>query len=192
MAPSIYLINPRSDAPFYFGAEAHAAWGFGNTVLLADAALATVAALAPPDFAVTLCDEGISPVDFDTPAEFVGITGKISQETRMIELAREFRRRGKIVIVGGPYASLSPARLRDECDILVQGEFENIAGKFFLRSEVGRLATRIHRRQARSARIADSALGSLSQRSGIVRNAANFARLSVRVRILRRDPISRP
>jgi len=138
MAPSPYLINPRSDAPFYFGAEVHAAWGFGSTVLLADAALATVAALAPPDFAVTLCDEGISPVDFDTPSEFIGITGKISQETRMIELAREFRRRGKIVIVGGPYASLSPGRLRDECDILVQGEYENIAGKFFsdLRSGV--------------------------------------------------------
>jgi radical SAM superfamily enzyme YgiQ (UPF0313 family) len=138
MAPSIYLINPRSDAPFYFGAEVHAARGFGSTVLLADAALATVAALAPPDFAVTLCDEGVSPVDFDTLAQFIGITGKISQETRMIELAREFRRRGKIVIVGGPYASLSPARLRDECDILVQGEFENIAGKFFsdLRSGV--------------------------------------------------------
>ncbi|MGA2213470.1 MAG: radical SAM protein [Bryobacteraceae bacterium] len=131
MQPSLYLINPRSDAPFYFGTEVHAAWGFGPTLLLADAAVATVAALAPPDFAVTLCDEGISPVDFDTTADFVGITGKISQERRMIELAREFRRRGKIVIFGGPYASLSPGRLRGECDILVQGELENIADELF-------------------------------------------------------------
>jgi radical SAM superfamily enzyme YgiQ (UPF0313 family) len=92
--------------------------------LLADAAVATVAAMAPPDFDVTLCDEGISPVDFDTTADFIGITGKISQEGRMIALAREFRRRGKVVICGGPYASLSPGRLRDECDILVQGELE--------------------------------------------------------------------
>lgn len=128
---SIYLINPRTDVPFYFGMEVHAAYGFDKTVLLADAAVATVAALAPPDFNVTLCDEGISPVDFDTPADFVGITGKISQEGRMIALAREFRRRGKVVICGGPYASLSPGRLRDECDILVQGELENIAGQFF-------------------------------------------------------------
>jgi hypothetical protein len=129
--PSIYLINPRTDVPFYFGMEVHEAWGFGKAVLMADAAIATVAAMAPPDFNVTLCDEGVMPIDFDTPAQFVGITGKISQEGRMIHLAREFRKRGKIVICGGPYASLSPSKLRNECDILVQGELENIAGKFF-------------------------------------------------------------
>ncbi len=99
--------------------------------MLADAAVATVAALAPPDFIVTLCDERMSPVDFDTSADFVGITGKVTQEGRMLALAREFRRRGKIVICGGPYASLSPERLRNECDILVQGELENIAARFF-------------------------------------------------------------
>ncbi|HLK19912.1 MAG TPA: radical SAM protein [Bryobacteraceae bacterium] len=131
MAPSIYLINPRTDVPFYFGMEAHEAWGFGKAVLMADAAIATVAGMAPPDFHLTLCDEGISPVDFDTPAEFVGITGKVSQENRMVDLAREFRKRGKIVICGGPFASLSPAKLRKECDILVRGELENIAEQFF-------------------------------------------------------------
>jgi len=131
LATSLYLINPRPDVPFYFGSEVHAAHGFGKATLLADAAIATVAAMAPPDFTVTLCDDGISPVDFETTADFVGITGKISQEERMIELAREFRRRGKVVIFGGPYASLSPGKLRGECDILVRGELENIAEKFF-------------------------------------------------------------
>lgn len=131
VSPSLYLINPRCDAPAYFGADVHASQGFPPAVLLADAALPTVAALAPSDFEVTLCDEGIAPVDFETPARFVGITGKISQDARMISIAREFRRRGKVVIFGGPYASLSPERLRGECDILVRGEFENIAEQFF-------------------------------------------------------------
>ncbi|HEX3743871.1 MAG TPA: radical SAM protein [Bryobacteraceae bacterium] len=117
--------------PTYYGAEVHAGMGFDRAVLLADMALPTVAAMAPADFHVTLCDEGISEADLDTPADFVGITGKISQETRMIELAREFRRRGKVVIIGGPYASLSPHRLRAECDILVRGEMEGIAEQFF-------------------------------------------------------------
>ena len=131
MERSLYLINPRCEFPTYFGGEALEAIGFAPAVLLADLAIATVAALAPPDFRVTLCDEGISPADLDTPAEFVGITGKGSQESRMIELAREYRRRGKIVIFGGCYASLSPGRLRAECDILVQGEIENIAAQLF-------------------------------------------------------------
>jgi hypothetical protein len=131
LAPALYLINPRADNPTYYGAESHEEAGFGPAVLLAEAALPTVAALAPSDFDVTLCDENVSPVDLETPARFVGITGKISQGDRMIELAREFRRRGKVVIFGGCYASLSPERLRGECDILVQGELENIAERFF-------------------------------------------------------------
>ena len=137
MHPSLYLVNPRTDVPFYFGMEVHAAHGFRPGVLLADAALPTIAALAPPSFDVHLCDEGIEPVNFDTTARFVGITGKVSQEARMVEIAREFRRRGKVVICGGPFASLSPHRLRSECDILVRGEFENIAARFFADLESG-------------------------------------------------------
>ncbi len=49
----------------------------------------------------------------------------------MIELAREFRSRGKTVIFGGCHASLSPDRLRGECDILVRGELEDLAERFF-------------------------------------------------------------
>jgi hypothetical protein len=128
---SIYLINPRSGAPGYYSGESFAAFGFQPAVWLSDLALPTVAAMAPPDFGVTLCDEHIQPVDLGTPADFVGITGKINQEGRMIELAREFRRRGKVVLFGGPYASLSPDRLRGECDILVRGEIENLAPRLF-------------------------------------------------------------
>jgi radical SAM superfamily enzyme YgiQ (UPF0313 family) len=37
----------------------------------------------------------------------------------MIELAGEFRRRGKLVLIGGPYASLNPDDMRPHADILV-------------------------------------------------------------------------
>jgi radical SAM superfamily enzyme YgiQ (UPF0313 family) len=61
----------------------------------------------------------------------IGITGKVSQRDRIIELAAEFRRRGKLVIVGGPYASLNPDDIRPRADILVRGEVEEIAGRLF-------------------------------------------------------------
>jgi radical SAM superfamily enzyme YgiQ (UPF0313 family) len=131
MSKTIYLINPRCDVPTYYGAEVHAASGLAPAVLLADLALPTVAAMIPDDFKVLICEESVQKVDFEIQADFVGITGKINQQTRMIELAREFRRRGKIVLFGGPYASLSPNLLRPECDILVRGEIENIAAKLF-------------------------------------------------------------
>ena len=99
--------------------------------MMADLATATVAALAPRDFEFELCEEQIEPVNFDHPADWIAITGKVSQRGRMIAIADEFRRRGKRVIIGGPYASLSPARLRDHCDVLVSGETEEIAAELF-------------------------------------------------------------
>jgi radical SAM superfamily enzyme YgiQ (UPF0313 family) len=131
MPKTLYLINPRSDGPIFYGRQVFASYGFEPAMLLADLALPTVAAMAPPDFLVTLCEEHVTPADLEIETDFVGITGKAGQESRMIELSREYRRRGKVVIFGGPYATLSPERLRGECDILVRGELEGISETLF-------------------------------------------------------------
>jgi radical SAM superfamily enzyme YgiQ (UPF0313 family) len=131
MSRSIYLVNPRSKFPTYFTAEVFAASGFRPATDMADLALPTIAALAPGDFRVELCDENVSPLDPFLNVDFVGITGKVNQHERMIEIARHFRKRGKIVIIGGPQASLSPESVQQECDILVTGEIENIADQLF-------------------------------------------------------------
>jgi radical SAM superfamily enzyme YgiQ (UPF0313 family) len=126
MSKSIYLINPANDYPSYFGFEVFAGWGGAPAVNTADLATTTIAGMFPEDFNVRICEEHITNVDFDTSADYVGITGKVSQRNRMIALAGEFRRRGKIVMMGGPYASLSPDVLRPHCDILVRGEVEEM------------------------------------------------------------------
>ena len=131
MVNSIYIINPASDFPNYVSAEILAASGFAAGTAMADAAVATVAALASKDFQVSICDEYISPINFDHPADWVAITGKVNQRRRMVAVADEFRRRGKRVVIGGPYASLSPAHLRAHCDVLVSGEVEEIAAELF-------------------------------------------------------------
>jgi len=131
MSRSLYLINPRSEAPSYFGAEVFEHWGYAPAQGIADLALPTVAALAPESVEVSLCDEYIQPVDFEIDVDYVGLTGKVTQARRMIEVADEFRRRGKTVIIGGPFASLSPAVVRPHCDVLVRGELEGIAERFF-------------------------------------------------------------
>jgi radical SAM superfamily enzyme YgiQ (UPF0313 family) len=138
MLRSIYLINPASDFPTYFSAECFAGARLRPTTLMADLAVPTLAALVPAGIDVRLCDENVEPVDLDTPADVVGITGKVTQGGRMIAIARELRRRGKIVIIGGPYASLSPETLRPHCDILVRGEAEEIMGELFADLAAGR------------------------------------------------------
>lgn len=123
----IYLIHPKRPHADQYGAEL-----LRGAVATADAALVTVAALAPADqFEFRICEEQVEPVDFDYPADFVGITGKYGQGPRMLEIARRFREQGVKVIFGGPHASLAPEEVRDDCDILVRGELEGIAARFF-------------------------------------------------------------
>jgi len=131
LGTSLYLINPVADMPSYFSSEVFAARGLPPAIATADLAIATVAALAPDDFSIELCDENASPVNFDSDADFVGITGKVSQWGRMRSIADEFRARGKTVVIGGPYASLSPDVVRPHCDILIRGEMEEIAPQIF-------------------------------------------------------------
>ena len=128
---SLYLINPAEKAPGYHSVDVLAHWGLARAVNPADLIMPTVAALVPPGWQIGICDERVQPIDFNTPAAAVGITGKVSQRGRMIELAAEFRRRGKLVVMGGPYASLNPNDLQAHTDILVTGELEEIANTLF-------------------------------------------------------------
>lgn len=128
---SICYINPASDITSYYGAEVLAASGLEPASLIADLAITTVAAFTPPDFEVRVWDESLGPVDFDMDVDVIGITGKSSQVERMVRIADEFRARGKMVIIGGPFASLSPRHVREHCDVLVRGEIESIASRLF-------------------------------------------------------------
>jgi hypothetical protein len=138
MQPSLYLINPAEKTPGFHSMEVLQAWRIARAVNFADLSTTTIAALAPRDWRVTICDERIAGVDFNTTADVIGITGKVSQRDRMIELASEFRRRGKLVVIGGPYATLNPEDLRPQTDILVRGEIEEIAGRLFADLASGR------------------------------------------------------
>jgi hypothetical protein len=128
---ALYLINPASDFPTYFSAEVFAARGLRPATYMADLATTTLAAMATPHLHVDICDENVTAIDFDHDAEYVGITGKLTQYTRMVAVAQRFRAAGKTVLIGGPCASLSPDLLRAHCDILVRGEIEEISDELF-------------------------------------------------------------
>ncbi len=118
----IYLINPAMKNCFYSLSEA--AEITHKPGFIPNLALPTLAALTPDDVEVEVCDETVEPVDLDKSCDLVGITGYVSQAERMLELARLFRERGRTVAIGGPYASLSPGRVRPYADILFTGEAE--------------------------------------------------------------------
>jgi radical SAM superfamily enzyme YgiQ (UPF0313 family) len=131
VATHLYLISPRTEFPGYFEGNVLESFGYAGATITADLALPTVAAMAPPGFNVELLDENVAPIDWDTDAPLVGVTGKVSKWRRMRAIAEEFRRRGKTVLLGGPHVSLIPTVARRHCDILVLGEIEEIAPDLF-------------------------------------------------------------
>ena len=108
MSRSIYLVNPAADFPTYFSAEVVHGWGYEPAACLADLTVTTVAAMVPEDFGIGICDENLTPVDFETDADFVAITGKVSQWARMRAIAAEYRRRWALHFAASGWAVRFP------------------------------------------------------------------------------------
>jgi radical SAM superfamily enzyme YgiQ (UPF0313 family) len=122
MKKRVLLINPLPSLSLYsWPAVADIT---GHPAYIMNIALPTLAALSPPEVDITIIDEAVEPVDFDGEWDLVGVTGYLTQMRRMCEIADEFRRRGRLVAIGGPYASLSPHVVRPHADILFIGEAE--------------------------------------------------------------------
>ena len=72
MTRSIYLISPTEEYPGYHSLEVLNTWRILNAVNFSDLSITTFAALVPRDWHVTICDERITRVDFDTAADVIG------------------------------------------------------------------------------------------------------------------------
>lgn len=109
-------------------------WSFEKTIeltgkksMLPPLGLITVAALLPPEFECKLVDRNVRPV---TEAEWewadmVMLSAMIVQKGDMLEQIREAKRRGKPVVVGGPYPTALPQHSLDAgADYLVLDEAE--------------------------------------------------------------------
>jgi len=131
----VYMIAPKNPESF---------WTFDRILpslkkrcVFPNLALPTVAGLTPPPHEIVLCDENVEPIDFDTGADVVGITGFVVHKRRMFEIAEAFRRRGKLVVAGGPFATLCPEELRGKVDVLFVGEAEYTWPQFLRDYESG-------------------------------------------------------
>jgi len=66
-------------------------------------ALPLLAALTPPEHEVEIILEILEDIPFDTDAELIGISSMGHGVIRSIDIAEEFRRRGKTVVRWGLY-----------------------------------------------------------------------------------------
>jgi radical SAM superfamily enzyme YgiQ (UPF0313 family) len=133
------MIQPKFP-PSYWGLE-HFMELTPHEAVFPPLGLLTLAALTPPEFPVTLCDENAGEkLDYATDAEIICITGYIIQDARIFAIADRFRARGKTVVLGGPMANLLPAECRRHCDVLFEGEAEYTWPRFLADYVAGRPA----------------------------------------------------
>jgi radical SAM superfamily enzyme YgiQ (UPF0313 family) len=131
----IYLVTPRNPTSFWTYDEILPV--LGKRCIFPNLSMPTIAGLTPPPHEVVLCDENVEDIEFDVDADIVGVTGYIVHRERMFEIIDEFRRRGRFVVVGGPFASLCPEQLRGRCDALFVEEAEETWRQFLADFEAG-------------------------------------------------------
>ncbi|MGH7898827.1 MAG: B12-binding domain-containing radical SAM protein [Candidatus Binatia bacterium] len=80
--------------------------------------------LTPPEHEVRMVDELFYDVDLESDADIVGLTAMGPQIARAYDLADHFRSRGKKVVLGGTWVTLTAERSLEHADAVVAGEAE--------------------------------------------------------------------
>lgn len=94
-----------------------------NRLYFVGLAPAILAALVP-DVDFEVCLETIEEVNFQTNADIIAISGMGHAIVRSIDIAKEFKRRGKTVVMGGYMVSLMPKEAKKYCDSVIIGDGE--------------------------------------------------------------------
>ncbi|HEX6530171.1 MAG TPA: radical SAM protein [Burkholderiales bacterium] len=120
----LLLVNPALPESFWSFRWALDEVLGGKRALNPPLGLATLAALCPPHWQVTIVDENVEPLPAAPHADLIGIGGMGVQAPRQKELMRQYRAAGYKVVAGGSYASLCPEEYLDIADHVVAGEAE--------------------------------------------------------------------
>jgi radical SAM superfamily enzyme YgiQ (UPF0313 family) len=118
--------------------------------------LATIAALTPAEISISLVDENATPIDYDMPCDVVAISCFNVQWGRAVEIAAEFRRRGRRVVIGGPYPTLCPERFAGVADVVFVGEAEHTWPRFCRDLLAGRPPAPVYKQERGEVQLADS------------------------------------
>ncbi len=101
--------------------------------------LPTIAAYTPEHWTVDLVDEAVQDIDFDYPCDMVGLSIMTCYAPRAYEIAKEFRKRGKTVVMGGVHPTYCPDEALQYADAIVCGEAEDLWPQLVADYEAGQM-----------------------------------------------------
>ena len=150
----LLLVNPALPESFWSFRWALEKVLGGKRSLNPPLGLATLAALCPPHWKVTIVDENVEPLPLRPRADLIGLGGMGVQTVRQKQLLRYYRRAGYRVVAGGSYASLCPEEYYELADAVVAGEAEYTWPRFCADFEKG-MPEKLYR-ETGNVRLADS------------------------------------
>ncbi|MCA9585012.1 MAG: B12-binding domain-containing radical SAM protein [Myxococcales bacterium] len=130
----------RSERELYEMDLLNRALGFKRSFL--DLGLQTVMACTPPGVSMRMVDEYVEEIDYDVETDLVALSAKTSCVTHAYDVARQFRARGKRVVLGGIHASLRPDEALEHVDCVVTGEAELLWPEVVRDAQAGTLKRR--------------------------------------------------
>lgn len=92
---------------------------------VASLSLMTVAATTPKGVDVSIVDERVEDIDFDSGPDLVGITFMSRLARRAYDIAAEFRKRGSTVVFGGIHPTAMPHEASRYADAIVMHEADD-------------------------------------------------------------------
>ena len=99
---------------------------FGPLVFILDYYLVAqqIAAVTPKKHSMKLIDERFETIDFEEDCDVVVLTFPTGYSTRAYEVADEFRKKGKTVVMADYHASVMPEEAKEHADSILIGEVE--------------------------------------------------------------------
>ena len=101
--------------------------------------MALLAGLMPPDVDVRFFDDRMEAIDFDEPTDLVAMSVETFTALRAYKIAREYRRRGVPVVLGGYHVTLIPEEAAQEADAIIIGDAEPVWQQVLEDARLGRL-----------------------------------------------------
>ena len=133
----ILLVFPRIEhgASTFRDKGSWASFLFGYPIIT----LPHIAAITPKKYDVRIVNENLETLNFDEEADIVGITCYTMTAPRVYEIADEFRKRGKKVVLGGYHPTAMPDEAGKHADSIALGMAEANWPKLLNDAENGKL-----------------------------------------------------
>jgi len=86
----------------------------------------TLASSTPEDVEISIIDENLEGINYEIETDLIGITVMTPHAIRAYQIADEFRKKGKKVVLGGFHVSFLPEEALDHANAVVLGEGDRI------------------------------------------------------------------